>query len=201
MPWPFWPLLIDARNVSEHQNQRTRSPVPEKRRRARRNPPPLPRAVTRSSASSARVARRRSTSLTTPPLDRDVAFALIKTEGLDEIGRQRIEREAQAMGRLGDHPHIVTVYDVGEEKGQPYMVSQLMPGGDVEGLIEQAPEHRLPLEDVPAHRQRGVCRPRVRSRARHRPPRPQAGERLAHRRMAGPRSATSASPWPPTEAA
>jgi hypothetical protein len=40
-------------------------------------------------------------------LDRDVAFALIKTEGLDAAARQRIIREAQAMGRLGDHPNIV----------------------------------------------------------------------------------------------
>src|SRR5712692_7813214 len=48
-------------------------------------------------------------------LDRDVAFALIKTEGLDETGRQRIKREAQAMGRLGSHPHIVSVFDMGEE--------------------------------------------------------------------------------------
>ena len=42
-------------------------------------------------------------------LDREVAFALIKTEGLDEVSRTRITREAQAMGRLGSHPHIVTV--------------------------------------------------------------------------------------------
>jgi serine/threonine protein kinase len=34
-------------------------------------------------------------------LDREVAFALIKTEGLDEVSRTRITREAQAMGRLG----------------------------------------------------------------------------------------------------
>ena len=46
-----------------------------------------------------------------------------------------MHREAQAMGRLGDHPHIVPVYDLGEEDGQPYLVSQLMGGGDVEGLI------------------------------------------------------------------
>ncbi|MFQ6029672.1 MAG: hypothetical protein ACE5Q6_19515, partial [Dehalococcoidia bacterium] len=38
-------------------------------------------------------------------LDRDVAFGLIKTEGLDEVSRTRITREAQAMGRLGSHPH------------------------------------------------------------------------------------------------
>ena len=48
-------------------------------------------------------------------LDREVAFALIKTEGLDDAGRSRIQREAQAMGRLGAHPHIVTVFDLGEE--------------------------------------------------------------------------------------
>src|SRR6266545_670471 len=79
-------------------------------------------------------------------LDRDVAFALIKTEGLNAEGEARIRREAQAMGRLGDHPHIVPVYDIGEESGQPYLVTQLMGGGDVEALIEKAPEHRVPLE-------------------------------------------------------
>ncbi len=80
-------------------------------------------------------------------LDRDVAFALIKTEGLDQVGRDRIKREAQAMGRLGAHPHIVSVFDLGEEAGgQPYIVTELMKGGDVEGVIEKAPEHRLPLE-------------------------------------------------------
>ena len=114
-------------------------------------------------------------------LDRDVAFALIKTEGLDDAGRDRITREAQAMGRLGAHPHIVSVFDLGEEPatsngneqraphpdplpkweraavranraaepaprhGQPYIVTELMGGGDVEGLIEKAPEHRPPL--------------------------------------------------------
>ena len=79
-------------------------------------------------------------------LDRDVAFALIKTEGLDDIGRDRITREAQAMGRLGAHPHIVSVFDLGDENSQPYIVTELMGGGDVEGLIEKAPEHRPPLE-------------------------------------------------------
>ena len=47
-------------------------------------------------------------------LDRDVAFALITTEGMDSTSRTRIQREAQAMGRLGAHPHIVTVFDLGE---------------------------------------------------------------------------------------
>ena len=81
-------------------------------------------------------------------LDRDVAFALIKTEGLDETSRTRIQREAQAMGRLGSHPHIVTVFDLGEEQDQPFMVTELMGGGDVEGLIEDAPNHLLTLEQA-----------------------------------------------------
>jgi serine/threonine protein kinase len=98
-------------------------------------------------------------------LDRDVAFALIKTEGLDDAGRDRITREAQAMGRLGAHPHIVSVFDLGEEPArtpgehdsaagpreheilrQLFIVTELMGGGDVEGLIEKAPDHRPPLE-------------------------------------------------------
>jgi len=81
-------------------------------------------------------------------LDRDVAFALIKTDGLDETSRTRIQREAQAMGRLGSHPHIVTVFDLGQEGDQPYMVTELMGGGDVEGLIEKAEDHRIPLEQA-----------------------------------------------------
>ena len=49
------------------------------------------------------------------------------------------------MGRLGNHPHIVTVFDLGEENGQPYMVTELMAGGDVESLIEKSPERRLSI--------------------------------------------------------
>ncbi|MCI0835711.1 MAG: serine/threonine-protein kinase PknK, partial [Chloroflexi bacterium] len=80
-------------------------------------------------------------------LDRDVAFAVIKTEGLDEIGRERIRREAQAMGRMGTHPCIMPIYDFGEEDGNPYMVQPLMSGGDVEDLIEDA-NGPLPLEQA-----------------------------------------------------
>ena len=80
-------------------------------------------------------------------LDRDVAFALFRTERLDATGRQRILREAQTMGRLGDHPNIVQLYDLGEESGQPYMVLPVM-GSDVQSVVESASEHRLPLEQT-----------------------------------------------------
>ena len=42
-------------------------------------------------------------------LDRDVAFALIKAEGLHEASRVRITREAQAMGRLGDQINTISM--------------------------------------------------------------------------------------------
>ncbi len=79
-------------------------------------------------------------------LDRDVAFALIKTDGLDADGVVRVRREAQAMGRLGDNAHIVTIHDTGDEGGAPFIVSQLMAGGSVEDLLAKSDGHRLPPE-------------------------------------------------------
>ncbi len=52
------------------------------------------------------------------------------------------------MGRLGSNPNIVTVFDLGQENGQPYMVTELMGGGDLEGLIEKADGQRLPLDQA-----------------------------------------------------
>ncbi|MDP9237593.1 MAG: AAA family ATPase, partial [Chloroflexota bacterium] len=79
-------------------------------------------------------------------LDRDVAFALIKTDGLDADGIVRVRREAQAMGRLGDHANIVTIHDTGDEGGAPYIVSQYRGGGSVEDLLAKAEQHRIPPE-------------------------------------------------------
>ncbi|HKN38988.1 MAG TPA: serine/threonine-protein kinase, partial [Acidimicrobiia bacterium] len=81
-------------------------------------------------------------------LDREVAVATIKTEDLDAAGLERVRREAQAMGRLGDHPHIVTIYDIGEDGGRPFIVSQYMPGGSVDDLVAGATEHRLVVAEA-----------------------------------------------------
>ncbi|HET9476793.1 MAG TPA: serine/threonine-protein kinase, partial [Dehalococcoidia bacterium] len=81
-------------------------------------------------------------------LDRDVAVAVIKTEGLDESGLSRVKREAQAMGRLGDHPNIVTVFDIGDDNGQPYIVSQYLGGGDLDALLIKTPDRRLRILDA-----------------------------------------------------
>ena len=45
-------------------------------------------------------------------LDREVALCLIADD------RERVEREAKVMGRLGEHPNIATIYDWGEAGGQ-----------------------------------------------------------------------------------
>src|SRR5438093_2435957 len=81
-------------------------------------------------------------------LDRDVAIALVKTEGLDDVARARVRAEAQAMARLGDHPAIVTVHDIGDEAGEPYVVSQYMAGGSLDRMLEQAPEGRLSANEA-----------------------------------------------------
>jgi len=83
-------------------------------------------------------------------LDRDVAFALIKTDGLDATGRERTLREAQSMARLGAHPNIITIFDTGDEKGAdeqstPYFVMELMQRGAVDAALGDG---ALPLEQT-----------------------------------------------------
>lgn len=78
-------------------------------------------------------------------LDRAVAIAFIKTDGLDELALARVHREAREMGRLGDHPNIVTVYDIGEADGELYIVTQFMAGGDIKHTLDGTALHRLPI--------------------------------------------------------
>ena len=81
-------------------------------------------------------------------LDRDVAVAVVKTGGLDEAGRHRIDREARATARLGDHAHIVTVFDVIEDDGGPQIVSEYVAGGTLAERLLEEPEHRLPVGEA-----------------------------------------------------
>jgi len=52
------------------------------------------------------------------------------------------------MGRLGDHPNIVTIHDIGDDGDQPYIVSQYMSGGDLDAAIEQSEDRQLDIEFV-----------------------------------------------------
>jgi serine/threonine protein kinase len=85
-----------------------------------------------------------------------VAFALIKTEKLDETGKTRIKREVQAMGKLGDHPNIVAIYDMGDHEGQQSL------RGRVVNRLNPVPSNSLTLtgrcgtEAAPSTSVRGI---------------------------------------------
>src|SRR5262245_61942621 len=68
----------------------------------------------------------------------EVALALYDSAGVGAAIQARARREAEAMRKLGDHPHVVHVLDTGEDDGNPFIVSRYMPGGDVQGLLAAA---------------------------------------------------------------
>ncbi|MFI6885741.1 serine/threonine-protein kinase [Streptosporangium canum] len=75
-------------------------------------------------------------------LDRDVAVKeLILPYGLDHAGKQvahrRMLREARSAARLS-HPGIVTVHDVVEEDGRPWIVMELVRAWSLEQAIRQS---------------------------------------------------------------
>ncbi len=68
-------------------------------------------------------------------LERDVALKTLTGEGnLDAESRARFLIEAKAAARL-QHPNIVTVYELGEERGLPFIAMELLGGSDLESLL------------------------------------------------------------------
>ena len=68
-------------------------------------------------------------------LERDVALGRIKTvEGMRSLP-PRVLQEIRTTARLDHHPHIVTVYDVIEEPGTTWIVSQYVAGGSLAQLL------------------------------------------------------------------
>jgi len=63
-------------------------------------------------------------------LHRPVAIKFLSIVA-DEQARRRFRQEAETASAL-NHPHIVTVYDVGEHDGQQYIVSELVEGGPLD---------------------------------------------------------------------
>ncbi|MDD4102395.1 MAG: serine/threonine-protein kinase, partial [Kiritimatiellae bacterium] len=68
-------------------------------------------------------------------LKREVAIkVMLKKLGDDPQFVQTFQREAQAAARL-NHPNIAQIYSFGQEKGQPYIVMELVSGGSLDQMI------------------------------------------------------------------
>lgn len=79
-------------------------------------------------------------------LDRDVSVKLLRLDLRDDPStKRRFEREAMAATQLND-PHIVGVYDVGEEHGIQYMVMEYVKGTDLKNYIHD--HYPIPLPQV-----------------------------------------------------
>ena len=60
--------------------------------------------------------------------NRSVAIKFLPDHVLDSAARQRFQREAQVTSSL-NHPHILTIYDIGEFEDRQYLVAEFVDGG------------------------------------------------------------------------
>jgi len=71
-------------------------------------------------------------------LDRTVAIKVLPSEvGGDPQFRERFDREARVISQLS-HPHICTLYDVGEDAGRAFLVMELLEGETLADRIARA---------------------------------------------------------------
>jgi serine/threonine protein kinase len=70
-------------------------------------------------------------------LGREVALKIMRPELADDpTRRQRFEREARSASRL-NHPNIVAIFDIGDEAGHMFIVSELVSGEPLKALIQR----------------------------------------------------------------
>jgi len=75
-------------------------------------------------------------------IGRYVAIKMITSDG-DESLIARFKSEARSTGSL-QCPNIVTVYDVGEQDGNPYLVMQFLEGPSLESMLKKGSSLTLP---------------------------------------------------------
>lgn len=79
-------------------------------------------------------------------LDREVAIKLLPQSFLrNEQFIQRFKREAQVAANL-EHPHIVRIYRIAEEKNLCYFVMSYIPGGTITDQIKK--KWPIPIADI-----------------------------------------------------
>jgi tetratricopeptide (TPR) repeat protein len=71
-------------------------------------------------------------------LHRDCALSLIKAEELRPEDVTRLRHEAQALARMGAQPNLVTVFDLGDDRGRPFVVCEYVAGGDLADELSRA---------------------------------------------------------------
>ncbi|MCU0256508.1 MAG: protein kinase [Vicinamibacterales bacterium] len=72
-----------------------------------------------------------------PDLDRHVAIKLVKDDLTDDPElRERFSREARSAARLR-HPNIVTVFDIGEHEGRPFIAMEYVPGESLSDIVKR----------------------------------------------------------------
>jgi eukaryotic-like serine/threonine-protein kinase len=74
-------------------------------------------------------------------LGRPVAVKMLAERYADDDAvRGRFTREALAAARLSSEAHIVTIFDVGEWNGRPFLVMEYLPGGSLEDVVRRGPQ-------------------------------------------------------------
>jgi serine/threonine protein kinase/tetratricopeptide (TPR) repeat protein len=74
-----------------------------------------------------------------PRLGRDIAIKILaKESSQDKDATVRLEREARAIAALS-HPNIVAVFDVGRERGNFYVVTELLEGKTLRDQLRDSP--------------------------------------------------------------
>ena len=69
-------------------------------------------------------------------LERDVALKMMLVDfSHDASTRERFQREARAVARL-QHRNVVTIHELGEVEGTPYIVMELLGGRDLDALLK-----------------------------------------------------------------
>ena len=81
-------------------------------------------------------------------LDRDVVIGVLNRRQIESDSLSRLRREAKAMARLDEHPNVVSVYDLGEEEGNPFIVTQYVRGGSVADVLSACRPAPLQLPEA-----------------------------------------------------
>jgi len=81
-----------------------------------------------------------------PDLQRRVALKVMKPVlAANPSARERFLREARSMAKLS-HPRIVTIYQVGEDRGVPFLAMELLEGESLEVRLKR--DGKLPVSEA-----------------------------------------------------